>query len=51
MHRVQEEEATTEIIPLLASDRASSSKLDRVDSAMKHIQKHSEHIIVRLGRP
>ena len=51
MYRAQGEEVTTEIIPLLASDRASSSKLDRVGSAMKHIRKDGEQIIVRLDRP
>ena len=44
---MQEEEVTTEIIPLLASDRASGSKLDRVGSAMKHIRKDSEQKIAR----
>ena len=44
---MREEEVTTEIIPLLASDRASGSKLDRVGSAMEHRRKDSEQIIAR----
>jgi len=36
---MQEEEVTTEIIPLLASERASSCKIEHVGRVMKHRRK------------
>jgi len=47
---VQEEEVTTEIIPLPASERASSNKHDHSGSVMRHNKNAKTHFFVnKLG--
>ena len=48
---MQEEEVTTEVILLLASEKASSNKFDRVGSIMKHMSIDGEQMIRRLHGP
>jgi len=51
VHWVQEEEVTTETIPLLASERASRSKLARMGSVEKHLWIDSKKMIMTLYGP